>query len=358
MRVLVVSGASGGHIFPALGLLDALKEKDKNVESLLILSRKSLQSGIKIQGYNVGYISLSSVRLSLDSGNLLAIYNCFRGTLESFSAILKFKPDIVIGFGSLVCVPMILFAWFFRIKTLIHEQNVIPGKANRFLAKFCDKIAISFAETRKYLKGYERKTVLTGNPMRQDLIRIDKAKALDFFGFKEDRLTLLVMGGSQASHRINTAFFKSLSELAADHNLQVIHLCGQKDFASLDYGYKDLRINYRLAPFLKEMQYAYSASDLAVCRAGATTVSELIFFKLPAVIVPYPFANAHQMANALVLEEKGCALIVKDALLDSGRLFEILKSLIGYPEKIGDMLGGYDSLGVNDANKLLVENLI
>jgi UDP-N-acetylglucosamine--N-acetylmuramyl-(pentapeptide) pyrophosphoryl-undecaprenol N-acetylglucosamine transferase len=253
---------------------------------------------------------------------------------------------------------MILFAWFFRIKTLIHEQNVIPGKANRFLAKFCDKIAISFAETRKYLKGYERKTVLTGNPMRRDLIRMDKAKALDFFGFKEDRLTLLVMGGSQASHRINTAFFKSLSELAADHKLQVIHLCGQKDFDSLDYGYKDLRINYRLTPFLKEMQYAYSASDLAVCRAGATTVSELIFFKLPAVIVPYPFANAHQMANALVLEEKGCALIVEEALLDSGRLFEILRSLIGCPKKIAGMLLGYDSLGVNDANKLLVENLI
>jgi len=355
MRALVVSGSSGGHIFPALGLLDSLKER--NIQNLLVLPRKSRENGIEISGYKVIYITLSSIRLSLDLQNILSIAKFFQGAMESLFILSEFNPDIVIGFGSLASLPMLLLAYFLRIKTLIHEQNVIPGRANRFLAKFCDRIAVSFEETKKYLKGYEKKTVLTGNPIRRDLIRIDKSGALNFFGFRQDKLTLLVMGGSLASHKINIVFLQSLSEKAFKSRLQVIHLCGRKDFDLLNSSYKDLGVNFRLLDFLKEMQYAYSASDLVICRAGATTISELIFFKVPAVIIPYPYAGGHQTANAKVLEEKGCAVIMEDENLASDKLQQTLQGLIESPQNLERMRLCYDSLKINNANELLADAL-
>jgi UDP-N-acetylglucosamine--N-acetylmuramyl-(pentapeptide) pyrophosphoryl-undecaprenol N-acetylglucosamine transferase len=357
MRVLVVAGSSGGHIFPALGFLDSLKEKDKSIESLLVLPRKSLENGIEISGYKIRYISLSPIRLSLDLQNILSIVKFFQGSVESLFILLEFKPDLVIGFGSLATVPIVLCAYFLRIKTLIHEQNVIPGRANRFLAKFCNRIAVSFEETKEYLKDYKNHTVLTAHPIRRDLIRIDKSKALDFFGLKEDKFTLLVMGGSLASHKINIVFLKALSEKAFKSRLQLIHLCGRKDFDLLNSSYKDLGVNFRLLDFLKEMQYAYSASDLAICRAGATTISELIFFKVPAVIIPYPYAGGHQTANAKILEKKGCAVILEDKNLDSDKLQKMLQGLIESPQNLERMRLGYDSLKINKANELLSEAL-
>jgi len=357
MRVLVVSGASGGHIFPALGFLDALRQREKNIDSLLVLPRQSLKNGIDVSGYKVQYISITSVKLSFDFNGFLSCFRFFQGALESLLILLKFKADIVIGFGSLPSLPLLLFAHIFRIKTLIHEQNVIPGRANRFLAKFADKIAVSFEETRKYLEGYENKTVFSGNPIRRGLIRTDKLEALNFFGFSHDKFTLLVMGGSLASHRINIVFFKALSGLSDKSRLQVIHLCGAKDFDSLNSGYKDLGVNFRLLNFLKEMRYAYSASDLVICRAGATTISELIFFKVPAVVIPYPYAGRHQMANAKVLEQKGCAVIMEDKNLDSDKLQETLKSLIQSPQNLESMRSGYDALKINNADGLLADAL-
>ncbi len=358
MKVLVISGASGGHIFPALGLLDSLQEKGKFIEHLLVLPRKSLENGIEISGYKVKYISISSIRLALDSKNIFSIFKFFQGTVESLCILSNFKPDIVIGFGSLATLPMVLFSYFLRVKTLIHEQNVIPGRANRFLAKFCDRIAVSFEETKRYFKCYEHKTVFSGNPIRKNLKRTDKFKALDFFGLKEDRPTLLVMGGSLASHRINIVFLQSLSGLADKSRLQVIHLCGAKDFDLLNSGYKDLGVNFRLLVFLKEMQYAYSAADLAVCRAGATTISELIFFKLPAVLIPYPYAGGHQRANAKVLEEKGCAVVIEDDQFDSENLLKTLQRFIETPQNLQNMRSGYDALRFDNANELLVDALL
>jgi UDP-N-acetylglucosamine--N-acetylmuramyl-(pentapeptide) pyrophosphoryl-undecaprenol N-acetylglucosamine transferase len=355
MRVLVVSGASGGHIFPALAFLDALKGANKDAEALLVLPRNNIGEGREIPFNNVRYISASTIRLNLHPESLFSILKLFKAALESLFILLQFKPDVVIGFGSLSSVPMILLAWLLRIKTLIHEQNVIPGRANRFLAKFCDKIAISFEKTKQYFKDYEYKTVLTGNPLRKDLIRHNRFKALDFFGFKANRFTLLVMGGSQASHSINLGFLKALSGLSGRSGLQVIHLCGAEDFGLLDSAYKDLKINFKLVAFLKEMQYAYSAASLAVCRAGATTIQELIYFDLPAILIPYPFAREHQMANALLLQEKGCVAIIEDAELETPKLRNLLEDFIGTPAGLEVMRTGYDSLRGLTKEHLLVQ---
>ncbi|MDP3732623.1 MAG: undecaprenyldiphospho-muramoylpentapeptide beta-N-acetylglucosaminyltransferase [Candidatus Omnitrophota bacterium] len=358
MKILAITGSSGGHIFPALGFLDTLNNKHKDIDILLVLPKKSITNQIESFQNKPNYISISSVRLSLDFKNFTAILLFFKGSLESMFILLTFRPDIVVGFGSLVCIPMVLFAWLFRMKTLIHEQNVIPGRANRFLAKFTDKIAISFAQTRDYFKDYRKKIVLTGNPIRKELNRIDKNKALDFFGFNSEKFTILVIGGSQGSHRINFGFLRTISAIADKSNFQVIHLTGSADYDFLKRSYRDLNINSRLFNFLEPMQYAYSACDLVVSRAGATTIAEIVFFGLAAIIIPYPFSYSHQIANAKVLETIGSGIIIQDNELDSDILRKNLENFINNPERIKAMRSNYSNISRLNANDLLAEAVL
>ncbi len=358
MKILTIAGSSGGHIFPALGLLDTLYNKHKNIDALLVLPRKSITNKIKTPKYRVEYISISSIKPGLDFKNFSAILLLLKGSWESIIILLKFRPDVVVGFGSLVSVPMILFAWLLGMKTLIHEQNVIPGRANLLLAKFTDRIAISFAETRDYFKDYKDKVFLTGNPIRKQLIRIDKNKALDFFGFNGDKFTILVMGGSQGSHRINSGFLRAVSKIADKPGFQVIHIAGFPDYELLKNSYKDLNISFRLFNFLEPMQYAYSACDLVVSRAGASTIAELIFFGLAAIIIPYPFAYRHQIANARVLEKIGAGIIIQDNELGTDILKENIGNIINNPDRIKTMQSRYDNVPSLNANDLLAEAVL
>lgn len=358
MKILAITGASGGHIFPALGFLDTLRNKHRDLDVLLVLPRKGVTAQIKNIDSRINYVSFSSIKLRFDFRNLVSGLRFLKGSLESIFILAQFRPDIVVGFGSLVCVPMILFAWLFRIKTLIHEQNVIPGRANRFLAKFTDRIAISFAETREYLKNCRRKIVMTGNPIRGGLRPVDKNKALDFFGLNSSKFTILVMGGSQASHSINTGFLKAVSAMPDRSGLQVIHLAGAKDADCLEKSYKDLNIDTRLFNFLEPMQYAYSACDLVISRAGATSIAEIMFFGLPAIIIPYPFAYRHQMANAEVLEGMGCGIIIQDKELDSDILKDNIENLINNNDRIKAMRSSYGNIPRLNTNELLAEAVL
>lgn len=357
MRILAVTGASGGHIFPSLSFLDTLKEKHKDADTLLILPKKILGSSIIPHGYNIRYISISAIKLRFTLGFFFAILRFLKGSLESLLLVLRFRPDTVVGFGSIVSAPLVLLAWIFRIKTIIHEQNVIPGQANRFLAKFSDNIAISFEETRNYFKGSSRKIVFTGNPIRKQLRRIDKNKAREFLGLNADRFTILAMGGSAGSHRINRGFLNALSRIKDKHKFQIIHLAGSGDYNFLEGAYKDSGMNIRLFSFLEQVEYAYSAADLVISRAGATSIAEIIFFGLPAIIIPYPFAREHQASNAKVLEAQGAAIVIKDNALDSDILRQAIEGLINNPGKLKNMRSGYDNIIAPDANDLLVDEV-
>jgi UDP-N-acetylglucosamine--N-acetylmuramyl-(pentapeptide) pyrophosphoryl-undecaprenol N-acetylglucosamine transferase len=360
MRVLVVTGASGGHIFPALSFLITLKDKNGEIDTLLVLPKRSTVSQIIPDDYHVKYLPTSSLTLCFDAKNLIALWLFIKGFFLSLFIILEFRPDIVVGFGSLDSVPIVMLAWLFRIKTLIHEQNVIPGRANRLLVKFSDKIAISFAKTKSYLDIDPRKIVLTGNPIRQELKKLEKKMALDFFGFSDNKFTILVMGGSQGSHSINLAIMGAISVMKYNYRLQVIHICGVKDHDLLYERYRDLSVSvkFKLFTFLKDMQYAYSACDLVVCRAGATTIAELIHFSLPAMIIPYPFAYQHQLCNAMILRNEGCAEVIEEGKLSSDRLRESLDSFIGDDGKIKAMRSNYGEKFRLNASELLAKEAL
>lgn len=223
------------------------------------------------------------------------------------------------------------------------------------MAKIADKIAISFSESSAYLNVSSNRLVLTGNPLRASLQEIDKGEALRFFALSEKKFTILVTGGSQGSHKINLCFQQAFSELPGRENLQVIHLAGNKDYLSLKEAYKDFSGGIKLFDFLKDMQYAYSAADLVITRAGATTISEIILFKLPAIIIPYPYAYQHQLANARILERRGLATIIEDGLLDARILKDTLGSLLNNRQRLANMRAGFEHLDVSSAAERLVE---
>lgn len=358
MKILVVTGASGGHIFPALAFLDALKTKHKDADIFFLLPERTKLKKLENFNYKVKYISLPSFNLNIKLENINCILDLFRGCWESLFILLKFQPDIVVGFGSFASVPAIMFAWLLRIKTLIHEQNVIPGRANRLLALFADKIAVSFAQTRNYLNNYKGKVVVTGNPLRKNLVRLDKLAALDFFRFDRDKLTILVAGGSQGSHRINIEFLNAISILENKSTLQIIHLSGPRDYELLKHKYEAANIKFALFSFFAPMQYAYSACDVVLSRAGATSVAEIIFFELPAIFIPYPYAHKHQHKNAEVLKEKGCAIIIEDEKLNAGILKEKLEFFLSERNNLENMRAGYSKFSKLNAADLLVDEVM
>ncbi|HNW39248.1 MAG TPA: undecaprenyldiphospho-muramoylpentapeptide beta-N-acetylglucosaminyltransferase [Candidatus Omnitrophota bacterium] len=356
MRILIATGSSGGHIFPALALMEALKNSKQEV--LLVLPQKARENKIPVSGAELKYIHAANLSFNLSRQNISGLWFFLLGAGESLRIILKFRPEVAVGFGSLNTVALMFWAWLFRIKTVIHEQNVICGRANKLLAKLVDKVAVSFEQTRRTLNIDPAKIVLTGNPLRRDLTGMDKKTALDFFKFKEGKFTILVTGGSQGSHRLNAVCLEVLSAYCPADNLQVIHISGKQDYAWLSKRYAGLALTSRIFEFFPQMQYAYSSADLVICRAGATTIAELEKFKIPAILVPYPFAYAHQLANARVLEKAGGALIISDQELAQDRLKFELGQLLADPGKLNSMRQGYGKFPEENAACSLAKEIL
>lgn len=343
---------------PALSFIDAFQTRCPEIEVLLVLPERNIAAKRSAFPCAVTYLGISPIRLRLDRNNIFAVFDFCKVFFSSAGMVLKFRPDAVVGFGSLVCIPIILWAWFFRIPTLIHEQNVIPGKANQLLAFFTDRIAISFEESRDYLDNFRRKTVYCGNPLRSELQRVPREEALRFFGFTRERVTILVMGGSQGSHTINEEFIRCLSAITDKSGIQVIHLTGENDYARVLESYNNLGVSSRVFDFLQEMRYAYSVADVVLARAGALSISETAFFAIPAILVPYPYAWQHQFANARILEKRGCGIIIEDNKLGIGLLKETLESLAFNSQRRQEMRAGYHELDMLHAGERLVEAVL
>jgi len=356
MRVLIVTGSSGGHIFPALALAEALKNSGQRVQ--LVLPEDGWKNRIPAGFMQTRYIHAAKLSFRLNKKNILGVYFFLWGAWQALRIIIEFKPLVVVGFGSLNSMPTMFWAWLFRIKTIIHEQNVVSGRANRLLSKLVDRVAISFSQTRNYLNVSREKIVLTGNPLRRDLARLDKKEALDFFKFNEGKFTILVTGGSQGSHRLNTVCLEALAAYPKKNDLQVIHICGSRDFTWLKARYASLALPYQLFDFLAAVQYAYSAADLIICRAGATTIAELQKFKIPAILIPYPFAYAHQSANARILESLKSALVIQDEELTAEKLSVKFLDFWENPGKLESMRQAYAQLPVLNATQLLAKEVL
>ncbi len=352
MRILAVAGASGGHIFPAIGFLDRLVKDDPSVETVLVLPRRSIKRYIPAMPHTVKYVSTTALGFRPCLKNLFAFFKVLMGIAESFFLIAEFRPDAVIGFGSIISVPVVFWAWLFRVRVVLHEQNVVPGLATRVLSYIAETVCVSFRETSARLPSGYARIVVTGNVVRASLVVLPKQEALAYFGFTPGKFTLLVVGGSQSSRRINRCVMDWVCSCGEVSGLQVIHLCGRDDLPEVRRRYDAAGVAYFAADFFSDMQYAYSAADFCISRAGATTISELVRYRLPALLVPYPFAGAHQAENARLLQRVSAAVTVSDAeatpemvgagvghVMSSGRVLAAMKAGYGSLNADADAAG-------------------
>jgi UDP-N-acetylglucosamine--N-acetylmuramyl-(pentapeptide) pyrophosphoryl-undecaprenol N-acetylglucosamine transferase len=326
MKIIIATGGSGGHFFPALRVAQYLKNQKHQVLLMGALGmgedilRREEIDFIRFEGK--GIISGSfAERVSA----ILLLISAFFLSLKQFKL---FHPNAVIGFGSYASFPVVSAAASRGIPTMIHEQNVVPGKANALLAKFVRKIAVSFPGSEAYFP--KNKIVMTGCPSHCPQKLINRQEACRFLNLKDGKVTILVVGGSQGSHAINENFLQAVKDIRQLRDIQLIHISGRKDFSRLKSGYQQIGLDVALFEFLDKMNYAYEVSDVVVARAGAVTVSELGRFQLPAVIIPYPHARGHQRENARVLERVGLAEVIDEKDLTADGLKDAVLRRLEY----------------------------
>lgn len=340
-RVLIACGASGGHIFPAVALGSSLKNKYKDIDMLFVGSRRYLDKRI-FSRENLRFKCLSSNKLPYRLSFSLFVVGAklVFDVVKSVYIILNFAPHVIVGFGGYVSFPVLMIGRMMGIPTIVHEQNVVPGRANLLLFKFADKIAVSFEETIFLMPDNVRKKAsLTGNPIRKGMLVDNRELALKKFGFDKDKFTILAIGGSQGAHRLNRVFSESIVAMKEDmrSRIQIIHIAGEKDRDWVDAVYNNFNISNRVFSFIDSIDEAYSLADLVFTRSGAAALFELAFYAKPMVLVPYPYAMSHQKENALAFSKNGAAIYKEEKDLTAKELSSFIAELIGDRETLKRM---------------------
>jgi UDP-N-acetylglucosamine--N-acetylmuramyl-(pentapeptide) pyrophosphoryl-undecaprenol N-acetylglucosamine transferase len=314
-KMLVVAGGSGGHIFPAIGFCQEMQSKYASsfAVAFLVFSLK----GFSFSGEGLAPVCFKASKTLI--GLLRLFWNAF------FWVVVK-NPSVIVGFGGYATVPFIVCGRILGKKVFIHEQNAVPGRANRFLGFWAMRIGVTFPGTDKFFNA--AKVFLVRYPLRSLLQKVNRSEALKFFDFKDHLFTILVVGGSQGAGKINAVFSEALKINRHVHRMQVIHLCGSRDEDVVSRAYRDLSLRSRPLAFLKEMHFAYTAADLIIGRSGAGCVQEILFFGRPSILIPYPYALGHQKENARVLAEAGAALYFEEDELTAEKLSGLIDIFI------------------------------
>lgn len=363
MRILIVAGGTGGHLYPAVALVQNLKKKVSACSILWIGGKKELEKRV-VEKEKVKFKSISF--LPLPGFSLLKWINfIFQATVslaQSIRYIYRFKPDVVVGVGSFHSYPVLLSAFLFRIPIITCEQNVYPSLTNRMLLPFASRIALSFPGSVDYLPLWSRKkAVITGNPVREEIITSSSKESLEKLNLDEGKLTFLFLGGSQGAHFLNKVAVETLYLLEKkrrEKDIQFILIAGETDYPRVREKIKGIKIKGKIFPYLSSIHYALAASDLVISRSGATTISEITALALPCILVPYPFAtNQHQLKNAIFLKKEGAAKVIVQEKLHSSLLTDVIEQILCNPKLRDKMKRASRTLGKPEAAQNLV-NLI
>jgi len=319
LRILITGGGTGGHVFPAIAIADAVKRMRPDTEFLFVGANGKMemervpQAGYRIEGLNIaGFqrgFSLTSLRR-----NLSFPFKLVSSALKAKRIVGRFQPDVVIGTGGYASGPVMRAAQQLGIPTIIQEQNSYAGVTNRLLAKRASRICVAYDHMEQYFPM--EKIVFTGNPVRQDILHLEQKheEGLRHYGLSTGKKTIAVIGGSLGARTLNRALAENTALLAERSDVQVLWQCGR--FYEYEYANSDTaRLpNVQVRAFIDRMDLLYAAADLVISRAGALSISELCLVGKPVILVPSPnVAEDHQTKNALALVEKSAARLVRDA---------------------------------------------
>jgi UDP-N-acetylglucosamine--N-acetylmuramyl-(pentapeptide) pyrophosphoryl-undecaprenol N-acetylglucosamine transferase len=355
-KIIIAGGGTGGHIFPAIAIANALKKIDDKIEFLFVGAKGKMemekvpQAGYKITGLDIAGFNRSSL-----IKNIGLPFKLVKSFFQVRRIINAFKPDAVIGVGGYSSFPVLRYAQAKRIPTFIHESNSFGGKANIMLSKKATKVFTGTAGMEKFFP--KEKIMVTGNPVRSEISRsvTTRAQGLEFFAMEENKKTLLIIGGSLGAKSINTAIDKGLEQLL-NAGLQIIWQTG-KAYAPVASIRSVESSSVWVNEFITQMEYAYAAADIVIARSGAMTVAELCVVKKPVVFVPYPFAaEDHQTVNAMQLVNNNAALIVKDSEA-AEKVVPAVIALAKDENKQAEMKKNLAALAIVDADKVVANEI-
>ncbi|MBI5561059.1 MAG: undecaprenyldiphospho-muramoylpentapeptide beta-N-acetylglucosaminyltransferase [Deltaproteobacteria bacterium] len=334
MKIVIAGGGTGGHLFPALALADEFKRRDGSTEIIFVGSERGFEKRIvPSYGYPLETLDVEGLKKRSGFGRLKAVFKAARATLKAFSLLRRLRPNGVIGSGSYSSGPAVLAASLLGIKTAILEQNALPGLTNRILGRFVDRIYIAFEEAQGYFK--RGNVMVTGNPVRRDILNAMEEKRTN----GEKRFSLLVFGGSQGAAAVNAAFLDAVEYLTDIWgSIKVTHQTGKEGYGQVESAYKRKGLKVELFSFITDMAKAYSACDMVVCRAGATSIAEMTALGLPSILVPYPFStDGHQEVNAKTLADKGAAVVLSQDALTGSTLAGTIRRFFDNPLELKKM---------------------
>ncbi len=340
MRILMACGGTGGHIFPAIALAEELRKRGYPDSVFVVDKASSAADIINDAGFKYHMLDVPKMPYGISFKWPGFLIRLIRSRLDAAPVVAAINPDAAVGFGAYVSGPVIQAAASMGIKTLIHEQNALLGRANRILFRNADKVCLSFNSP---LLGKHKKCILTGNPIRQSIIEgfkmITRQEALSVLGLSYKRKTLLVLGGSKGSSAINKIMHDMAKMLGEDEKrmMQIMHITGYKDVEAMEQVYRMNNIRHWVRGFYDKMAVCLKAADLAVCRAGGATISEAAFFGVPAIFIPYPFAGSHQSENALSISRQGGAVSLPEKKLSHQSLKKEIFSIITDENSIRQM---------------------
>ncbi len=350
LRVIIAGGGTGGHVFPAIAIGMALKQREANAKILFVGAKKRLEmQKVPAAGFHIIGLDISGIQRRLSWKNILVPFKLIRSLAASKQIVKRFKPDVVIGVGGYASGPLLWAAAGQKVPVVIQEQNSYPGITNRILAKKADKICVAFNHMDTYFP--KEKIYLTGNPVRNDVVATEgkREEALHYFGFTADKPVLFVTGGSLGARTINKGVARHLKSLA-DQGIQVIWQTGTGGIDRAKEVTATMETaNVYVTAFLDRMDLAFAASDVVVSRSGAIAVSEIAIVRKPTILIPSPnVAEDHQTKNAMALVNQHAAILLKDEDAVS-ELGSVVKELIFDEEKKQKLRERITGMGYRDA---------
>ncbi|MGC4037296.1 MAG: undecaprenyldiphospho-muramoylpentapeptide beta-N-acetylglucosaminyltransferase [Chitinophagaceae bacterium] len=356
-KVIIAGGGTGGHIFPAIAIANALKKKDNSIDILFVGAQGKMemekvpQAGYTIEGLNIAGFNRSSL-----IKNIGLPFKLLKSFFQVRKIVNNFQPDAAIGVGGYSSFPVLRYAQAKGIPTFIHESNSFAGKSNILLGKKATKVFTATDGMEKFFPA--GKIMITGNPVRESISRsaISRSEGLRFFALDEHKKTVFVVGGSLGAKSINEAIDERLDELLSN-GLQLIWQTG-KPYAAKAKQRVEGKAGVWANDFITKMEYAYAAADIVIARSGAMTVAELCVVKKPVLFIPYPFAaEDHQTVNAQSLVNKNAALMVKDSEAKEKAVTMIIE-LSKNEERQNELKKNIGSLGIINADELIADKII
>jgi UDP-N-acetylglucosamine--N-acetylmuramyl-(pentapeptide) pyrophosphoryl-undecaprenol N-acetylglucosamine transferase len=359
-RVIISGGGTGGHIFPAVSIANAIRELRPEADILFVGAEGRMEmQRVPDAGYRIIGLPIAGFDRKHLWKNIAVLVKIARSQWKAKSIIREFKPDIAVGVGGYASGPLLKTASMMGIPTLLQEQNSYAGVTNKLLAKKAKKICVAYEGMEKFFPA--DKIILTGNPVRQNLLtnKYTKTEALQNFGFSEGKKTILVLGGSLGARTINQTLMDALETIKANSDIQFIWQTGKIYIDEVRQTVaKSSFVNLFVTDFIKEMDKAYAAADLVISRAGAGSISEFCLLEKPVILVPSPnVAEDHQTKNALALANKDAAIYVKDAEAHD-QLMPIALQTVKDDAKLASLRENIVKLALPDSAKIIANEVL